>query len=84
LVREGGDVTVVAAGRMVMEAANAADMLKGDVSVEVIDPRTLVPLDEEAILRSVRRMGRLVVVNEDYPRCGFTGGRGCCGREGVL
>jgi pyruvate dehydrogenase E1 component beta subunit len=72
LVREGGDVTVVAAGRMVREAAKAADTLKGDVSVEVIDPRTLVPLDEEAILRSVGRTGRLVVVDEDYERCGFT------------
>jgi len=72
LVREGGDVTVVAAGRMVQEAAKAADTLKGDVSVEVIDPRTLVPLDEEAILRSVQKTGRLVVVDEDYERCGFT------------
>jgi pyruvate/2-oxoglutarate/acetoin dehydrogenase E1 component len=72
LVREGSDVTVVAAGRMVQEAAKAADTLKGDVSVEVIDPRTLVPLDEEAILRSVQKTGRLVVVDEDYERCGFT------------
>ena len=72
LVREGGDVTVVAAGRMVQEAAKAADTLKGDVSVEVIDPRTLVPLDEEAILRSVQKTGRLVAVDEDYERCGFT------------
>jgi pyruvate/2-oxoglutarate/acetoin dehydrogenase E1 component len=72
LVREGGDVTVVAAGRMVQETAKAADTLKGDVSVEVIDPRTLVPLDEEAILRSVGKTGRLVVVDEDYERCGFT------------
>ena len=72
LVREGGDVTVVAAGRMVQEAAKAADTLKGDVSVELIDPRTLVPLDEWAILRSVGRTGRLVVVDEDYERCGFT------------
>jgi pyruvate/2-oxoglutarate/acetoin dehydrogenase E1 component len=72
LVREGGDVTVVAAGRMVGEAAEAADSLKGDVSVEVIDPKTLVPLDEEAILRSVAKTGRLVVVDEDYERCGFT------------
>jgi pyruvate/2-oxoglutarate/acetoin dehydrogenase E1 component len=72
LVREGSDVTVVAAGRMVQETAKAADTLKGDVSVEVIDPRTLVPLDEEAILRSVGKTGRLVVVDEDYERCGFT------------
>jgi pyruvate/2-oxoglutarate/acetoin dehydrogenase E1 component len=72
LVREGDDVTVVAAGRMVGEAAEAADTLKGDVSVEVIDPRTMVPLDEEALLRSVAKTGRLVVVDEDYERCGFT------------
>jgi len=72
LVREGGDVTVVAVGKMVQEAAKAADTLKGDVSVEVIDPRTLVPLDEEAILRSVQKTGRLVVVDEDYERCGFS------------
>ena len=72
LVREGDDVTVVAAGRMVGEAAETADTLKGDVSVEVIDPRTMVPLDEEALLRSVAKTGRLVVVDEDYERCGFT------------
>ena len=72
LVREGTDVTVVAVGKMVNEAAKAADKLKGKVSVEVIDPRTLVPLDEEAILRSVAKTGRLVVVDEDYERCGFS------------
>jgi pyruvate/2-oxoglutarate/acetoin dehydrogenase E1 component len=72
LVRDGDEVTVVATGRTVGMAAIAADSLKGDVSVEVIDPRTLVPLDEEAILRSVAKTGRLVVVDEDYERCGFT------------
>lgn len=72
LVREGADVTVVAAGRMVAEAATAADGLRGDISVEVIDPRTLVPLDEEAILHSLAKTGRLVAVDEDYERCGFT------------
>jgi pyruvate/2-oxoglutarate/acetoin dehydrogenase E1 component len=72
LVRDGDEVTVVATGRTVGMAAEAADTLKGDVSVEVIDPRTLVPLDEEAILRSVAKTGRLVVVDEDYERCGFT------------
>ena len=50
----------------------ATDELKGRVSVEVLDPRTLVPLDEEAILRSVQKTGRLVVVDEDYERCGFS------------
>ena len=72
LVREGADVTVVAVGKMVQEAAKAADTLKGEVSVEVMDPRTLVPLDEEAVLRSVQKTGRLVAVDEDYERCGFT------------
>ena len=72
LVREGSDVTVVAVGKMVQEAIKAADQLKDEVSVEVIDPRTLVPLDEEAILRSLEKTGRLVVVDEDYERCGFS------------
>ena len=72
LLREGSDVTVVAVGKMAGEAVKAADELKGRVSVEVLDPRTLVPLDEEAILRSVQKTGRLVVVDEDYERCGFS------------
>jgi len=72
LMREGSDVTVVAVGKMVGEAVKATDELKGRVSVEVLDPRTLVPLDEEAILRSVQKTGRLVVVDEDYERCGFS------------
>jgi pyruvate dehydrogenase E1 component beta subunit len=72
LVREGDDVTVVATGLLVGEAAEAADELKPEVSVEVIDPRTLVPLDEEAIIRSIQKTGRLVMVDEDYERCGFS------------
>lgn len=72
LVREGSDVTVIAVGKMVNDAAKAADRLKDEISVEVIDPRTLVPLDEESILRSVAKTGRLIVVDEDYERCGFS------------
>ncbi|MBD3205855.1 alpha-ketoacid dehydrogenase subunit beta [Candidatus Bathyarchaeota archaeon] len=72
LLREGDDVTVVAVGKMVHEAIKAADELRGEVSVEVIDPRTLVPLDEERILNSLAKTGRLVVVDEDYERCGFS------------
>ena len=71
-VREGSDVTVVATGLMVGEAVKAADDLRPRVSVEVVDPRTIVPLDEEAILRSLEKTGRLVVVDEDYERCGFS------------
>jgi acetoin:2,6-dichlorophenolindophenol oxidoreductase subunit beta len=68
--REGSDVTVVAISRMVQQALAAADLLQGDgISLEVIDPRTLSPLDEETLLNSVARTHRLVIVDEDNPRC---------------
>lgn len=70
--REGTDVTIVTWSYMVHETLAAAEELaKQGISVEVVDPRTLVPLDEEAILKSVRKTGRLVVVHEDYITCGF-------------
>ena len=70
VVREGADVTVVAIGRMVSLAAVAADELQGaGISVEIIDPRTLSPLDLDTILGSVQKTGRLVVVDEASPRC---------------
>ncbi|MFH1775178.1 MAG: alpha-ketoacid dehydrogenase subunit beta [Chloroflexota bacterium] len=63
--REGDDVTVVATARMVQEALKAAEELAASgISVEVIDPRTIVPLDKETILTSVQKTGRLVVVHE--------------------
>jgi pyruvate/2-oxoglutarate/acetoin dehydrogenase E1 component len=68
--REGKDVTVVAISRMVLTALEAADQVaKEGVSAEVIDPRTLSPLDGDTILGSIRKTGRLVVVDEDNPRC---------------
>ena len=68
--REGDRVTVVAIGRMVQMALDAAESLSSEgVSVEVVDPRTLSPLDEDTILSSVRKTRRLVVVDEDNPRC---------------
>ncbi len=70
VVREGSDVTVVALGRMVGLVEQAADAL-GDVSVEIVDPRTTSPLDEDTILESVENTGRLVVVDEAGPRCGM-------------
>jgi len=73
LVREGKDVTVVATSLMVQKAMKAADELKGKISVEVLDPRTLVPLDMEAIIDSIKKTGRLVVVDEDYLQYGFSG-----------
>ncbi|HEU4398211.1 MAG TPA: transketolase C-terminal domain-containing protein, partial [Actinomycetota bacterium] len=68
--REGDGATVVAIGRMVLFALEAAETLAaGGVEVEVVDPRTLSPLDDEAILASVRKTGRVVVVDEANPRC---------------
>jgi acetoin:2,6-dichlorophenolindophenol oxidoreductase subunit beta len=70
VVREGDDVTIVALGRMVSFAQQAADELESSgVSAEVIDPRTVSPLDMDTILESVEKTGRLVVVDEASPRC---------------
>src|SRR5919205_1992023 len=72
IVREGSDVTVVAIGRMVHLAEQAADELAGDgIECEIVDPRTTSPLDTDTILESVENTGRLVVVDEANPRCGF-------------
>jgi len=71
--RQGSDVTVVATYNMVHFALSVADELQSEgVSVEVVDPRTLVPLDAETILDSVRKTGRLVVADEGHLTCGFT------------
>ncbi|HYG58287.1 MAG TPA: alpha-ketoacid dehydrogenase subunit beta [Symbiobacteriaceae bacterium] len=68
--REGKDITVVAMGKMVHTALEAAKHVEAKgISVEVIDPRTLVPLDEALIFNSVKKTGRLVVVDEDNPVC---------------
>lgn len=71
--REGRDATVVATSLMVHKALTVAKRLAEDegISVEVIDPRTLVPLDKRTILDSVRKTGRLVIVHEAHTRCGF-------------
>jgi len=69
--RSGSDVTVVALAKMVQEALGAAEELAQEgVSLEVIDPRTLVPLDKQTILDSVHKTGRLVVVDEACQTCG--------------
>jgi pyruvate/2-oxoglutarate/acetoin dehydrogenase E1 component len=68
--RAGSDVTIVAISRMVHQSLAAAEELAAEgIEAEVIDPRTLSPLDDETILASVRRTHRLVVVDEDNPRC---------------
>jgi 2-oxoisovalerate dehydrogenase E1 component len=70
--REGSDVTVIATQAMVARAlASAAELEKDGIGVEVIDPRTLVPLDEATILASVRKTHRLVIAHEAVKRGGF-------------
>jgi pyruvate dehydrogenase E1 component beta subunit len=70
--RTGRDVTVVAIGAMINIALGAANRLAQDnLSIEVVDPMTLSPLDEDTILNSVRKTGRLVIVHEARKPCGF-------------
>ncbi|MCH8061266.1 MAG: alpha-ketoacid dehydrogenase subunit beta [Chloroflexi bacterium] len=68
--REGSDVTVVALAGMVRRVLSVADALaEEDISVEVVDPRTIVPLDKQTILDSVEKTGRLVVVDPAHKSC---------------
>jgi pyruvate dehydrogenase E1 component beta subunit len=70
--REGEDVTVIATGRLVHEALKAAEQAESEgVSVEVVDPRTLQPLDEQTLVDSVRKTNRCVVAHEAVTRMGF-------------
>jgi pyruvate dehydrogenase E1 component beta subunit len=72
--RPGNDVSIVAVGRMVHVALEAAALLEAaGISAEVIDPRTIAPLDRETIAESIRKTGRLVVVDEAPAACGFSG-----------
>lgn len=72
VVRHGGDVTIVALGRLVGDALGAADRLAADgIEAEVIDPRTLLPLDLDPIAASLRRTGRAVVAHEAVRTGGF-------------
>ncbi|MFN7773895.1 MAG: pyruvate dehydrogenase complex E1 component subunit beta [Pirellula sp.] len=72
VARAGTDVTVVALSLMVQHALKAAEQLAGEhISVEIIDPRTVSPLDVDSILQSVAKTGRLLVVDEAFGPCGF-------------
>ncbi|MFH1257380.1 MAG: alpha-ketoacid dehydrogenase subunit beta [Candidatus Micrarchaeota archaeon] len=73
IARDGKDVTVISYGAMVRQCLNAAENLKNDISVEVVDLRTLSPLDEATILKSVQKTGRAVIMHE-APRTGGYGG----------
>jgi 2-oxoisovalerate dehydrogenase E1 component len=71
IARPGKDLTVVGISYMVLEALKAADLLeKEGISVEIIDPRTLAPLDIDTVLESVSKTHRLLIVDEDYSPCG--------------
>ncbi len=71
--REGTDVTIIATLYMVHKAVNAAEELeKEGISVEVVDPRTLTPLDRQAIIKSVKKTGRIVIVSEDCKTAGVS------------
>jgi acetoin:2,6-dichlorophenolindophenol oxidoreductase subunit beta len=70
--REGDDVTVVATGRLVHESLKAAEQAEAEgISVEVVDPRTLLPLDEQSIVESVKKTNHCVVAHEAITRMGF-------------
>ena len=72
VLREGSDVTVIATGRMVHEALKAAEEAENEgISVEVVDPRTLQPLDEETLVASVKKTTRCVTAHEAVTRGGF-------------
>jgi pyruvate/2-oxoglutarate/acetoin dehydrogenase E1 component len=72
LVKEGKDVTIVSCGLMLRRSMNAAAKLQAEgISAEVIDLMTVAPLDKAKIIDSVKRTHRLVVVDEDYPKCGL-------------
>ncbi len=74
VVREGEDLSIVAIGKMVAVAEETADRLKDDnISVEVIDLRTVSPWDEETVLTSVKKTGRLIVIDESNPQCNVAG-----------
>jgi 2-oxoisovalerate dehydrogenase E1 component len=71
VVREGKDVTVVALAMMVHKTLQACEVLaKEGISVELIDPRTVAPLDTETIRKSVAKTGRLLIVDESFAPCG--------------
>lgn len=71
--REGNDITLVATSSMVHVALEAAETLEREgISAEVVDPRTLVPLDKEALVASARKTSRVIVIDEGYERFGVT------------
>ncbi len=73
IIRKGRDITIVATSWMNVEANMAADILsKRGVSVEIIDPRTIAPFNDDLIIKSVKKTGRCIVADNDWTHCGFS------------
>lgn len=74
ILRKGKDITIVATSWMNVEAVKAAEIMeKHSISVEVVDPRTISPLDDKPIIDSVKRTGHCIVADNDWLHCGFSG-----------
>lgn len=72
IIRQGNDLTIVATSLMVTEAVKAAEILKAQgIDIEIVDPVSIQPLDEETIIASVRKTGRLICADTSWSRCGF-------------
>ena len=72
--RQGSDLTIVSYGRMLERVLQAAEEVAADgIAVEVVDPRTLIPLDKDIIIESVKKTGKLMLVNDAYKTGGFIG-----------
>lgn len=73
ILREGKDITIIGTSNQALKALIAAEELtKEGIDAEIIDPRTLVPLDKDTIIKSVKKTGRLFIVDEGYECCGVT------------
>ena len=73
VLREGEDITVVATSWMNVEALKAAEILdRRGISIEIVDPRTIAPFNEEPIIKSVEKTGRCIVADNDWLNCGFS------------
>ena len=74
ILKKGEDITIIGTSNQALKALKAAEELtKEGINAEIIDPKTLVPLDKDAIIKSVKKTGRLLVVDEGYERCGVAG-----------
>lgn len=74
IVREGGDITIVATSWMNVEALKAAEILsRRGISVEIVDPRTIAPLNDGLVVESVAKTGRCIIADNDWLHCGFSG-----------